>query len=269
MMKSPFPGMDPYIEACGLWEDFHDKLIGDIERYLSDGVPDSYAVRLRERTYIVVAPSKERRQTKHRSQADVSVTLASAAFEPSATSSAVETATYVEAEPVWMTATVSTEYKETFIEIRELNPDRDLVTTIELLSPANKRPVTLGWRQYFRKRRAHLQGLANLVEIDLVRRGRRMPMEEEWPSGPYYVLVGRKEGAPRCRVWPAHFVKPLPKVPVPLLPSDPDIELDLQPLVDAVYARSRYWRDIDYTKPCRPILGTSSQAWLKHRLQER
>jgi hypothetical protein len=22
-MKSPFPGMDPYIEACGLWEGFH------------------------------------------------------------------------------------------------------------------------------------------------------------------------------------------------------------------------------------------------------
>ncbi len=21
-MKSPFPGMDPYIDACGLWEDF-------------------------------------------------------------------------------------------------------------------------------------------------------------------------------------------------------------------------------------------------------
>lgn len=23
-MKSPFPGMDPYIEACGLWEGFHN-----------------------------------------------------------------------------------------------------------------------------------------------------------------------------------------------------------------------------------------------------
>ena len=26
-MKSPFPGMDPYIEACGLWGDFHSHLI--------------------------------------------------------------------------------------------------------------------------------------------------------------------------------------------------------------------------------------------------
>jgi hypothetical protein len=26
-MKSPFPGMDPYYEACGLWEGFHNRLI--------------------------------------------------------------------------------------------------------------------------------------------------------------------------------------------------------------------------------------------------
>ena len=29
-MKSPFPGMDPYIEACGLWGDFHHELISEI-----------------------------------------------------------------------------------------------------------------------------------------------------------------------------------------------------------------------------------------------
>jgi Protein of unknown function (DUF4058) len=27
IMKSPFTGMDPYIEACGLWGDFHSHLI--------------------------------------------------------------------------------------------------------------------------------------------------------------------------------------------------------------------------------------------------
>ena len=30
-MKSPFPGMDPYIEACGLWEGFHNRLIAKID----------------------------------------------------------------------------------------------------------------------------------------------------------------------------------------------------------------------------------------------
>ena len=30
-MQSPFPGMDPYIEACGLWEGFHNRLIHKID----------------------------------------------------------------------------------------------------------------------------------------------------------------------------------------------------------------------------------------------
>ncbi|MGO9468133.1 MAG: DUF4058 family protein [Isosphaeraceae bacterium] len=41
-MHSPFPGIDPYIEAFGLWEDFQSKLIGEMERTLSSLVPDRY-----------------------------------------------------------------------------------------------------------------------------------------------------------------------------------------------------------------------------------
>jgi hypothetical protein len=33
-MKSPFPGMDPYLEACGLWEGFHNRLINKIDETL-------------------------------------------------------------------------------------------------------------------------------------------------------------------------------------------------------------------------------------------
>jgi hypothetical protein len=35
--ESPFPGMDPYIEACGLWEDFHGDLIAEMKRALAAG----------------------------------------------------------------------------------------------------------------------------------------------------------------------------------------------------------------------------------------
>ncbi len=44
-MRSPFPGMDPYIEACGLWEDFHEALIAQIRDALAQSVPDHYVVR--------------------------------------------------------------------------------------------------------------------------------------------------------------------------------------------------------------------------------
>ena len=54
-MSSPFPGMDPFIEACGLWEDFHTKLIGEIERVLAPVLPERYVIRAGKRSYVVLA----------------------------------------------------------------------------------------------------------------------------------------------------------------------------------------------------------------------
>ena len=64
-------------------------------------------------------------------------------------------------------------------------------------------------------------------------------------------------------MWPADFRRPLPALCVPLAAPDPDVMLDLQPLVDAVYARSRYDRDIDYRRPLRPPLSPSDTIWLE------
>jgi hypothetical protein len=174
-----------------------------------------------------------------------------------------------EPPPVELMAMVEVEYRQAFLEISALAPGRKLITTIELLSPSNKRFNSPGWDLYLRKRQAHLSGQANLVEIDLLRGGRRMPMSGEWPDSPYYLLVGRKERAPRCTVWPAHFVRSLPVIPVPLAPPDPDIPLQIQPLVHQIYERSRYARDIDYHKPCRPRLSDAETKWRDDRLKER
>src|SRR5947207_2169074 len=71
-MRSPFPGMDPYIEARGLWGDFHHGLITDIRRALSPHAPPQYFLRLRERSYHVLA-GEESKKT-HALLPDVSVT---------------------------------------------------------------------------------------------------------------------------------------------------------------------------------------------------
>jgi len=76
------------------------------------------------------------------------------------------------------------EYREAFLEIRQVDPEHKLVTGIEVLSASNKRPNTKGWRLYYRKRRVFLSGHAHLVEIDLLRGGRRMPMVSAWPDSP-------------------------------------------------------------------------------------
>ena len=40
------------------------------------------------------------------------------------------------------------EFEETFVEIYAQREERILVTTIEVLSPSNKRPNTEGWEEY-------------------------------------------------------------------------------------------------------------------------
>ena len=167
-----------------------------------------------------------------------------------------------------MRALVKAEYREPFLEIRQVEPEHKLITGIEVLSPSNKRANTKGWWLYHRKRLAYLSGYANLVEIDLLRRGRRMPMASAWPDSPYYLLVCRKKQASRCSVWPAFFTEPLPAIPIPLAPPDADLSLDLQPFVEAIYARSRYERDIDYRRPLYPPLRTAEAAWLEERLRQ-
>ena len=143
-----------------------------------------------------------------------------------------------------------------------------MLDKVEVLSPSNKRPSTEGWELYLRKRQSLLLGKANLVELDLLRGGQRMPMLDSWPDSPYTLMVARAKSQ-LCRVWRAHFRRPLPAIPVPLAKPDPDIPLELQPLIDGIYQRFRYERSIDYSRPLTPPLTAHDTAWLEQRLRAR
>jgi hypothetical protein len=264
-MKSPFPGMDPYIEDCGLWPDFHSKLIGEIERGLAAKLPERYFIQTGERAYVVLAGPDEK-ETKP-IYPDVGIEKSGPVAHASESRGAVALAEPEVDTGVPMRAFIDEHFRQNFIEIYEAEPGPRLVTCIEVLSPANKSSGRKGWKLYLRKRNALLLGKANLVEIDLVRGGRRMPMIEPWPKSPYYLLVGREDHVPYCRVWPAYFDRPLPEIPVPLAPPDPDLPLALQPMIEAVYERSRYGRRLDYGKPLTPPFSPEETAWLASRLR--
>jgi hypothetical protein len=258
--------MDPYIEACGLWRDFHHKLISDIERVLSKEVPEKYLVRVEERSYtsLVGAEGKEEypffpdirvreRPNKARKRGKGQST---AVAEPES-----------EPEAVTIQAFAAEEHRESFIEIYEDDPERQLVTCIEVPSPSNKTKNSKGQELYLRKRESLLLGTANLVEIDLLRGGQRMPMLGAWPDSPYTLLVCRRWRAPYCTVWRAHYRKPLSPLPIPLSRMEPNIRIDLQQLIADIYARSRYEGDIDYGKPLEPALPEGDAAWLAERVK--
>lgn len=260
-MKSPFAGMDPFIESFRPWGDFHSHLIERLYDAISDDLPTGYISVVSERSYIVCVDVDEKDERHF--VPDVKVTA------PRSTSRQAGEKTAPQDEgAVTLRAFIEEDFVERFIDIYELEPEHRLVTSIEILSPSNKKSGTKGWDQYLRKRQALLLGEANLVELDLLRGGTRMPMLDPWPPSPHYVLVARRERAPRCRVWPAYSDRPLPTFPVPLQKKDADIRIALQPLVDAIYKRGRYWARIDYTKPIEPPLSVEETAAMKRQLAE-
>ena len=50
-MPSPFPGMDPYLEADELWPAFHHQMIAGLYQILLPGLVDRYRARVQERRY--------------------------------------------------------------------------------------------------------------------------------------------------------------------------------------------------------------------------
>jgi hypothetical protein len=263
-MKSPFPGMDPFIEACGLWEDFHSHLIQKIGEKLADMLPERYLVRTGERSYVVVVESEGKISRPF--LPDVSITARRGRRQPAKKASTAVAEPTSDIKPINMRPFIEEEHREAFIEIYTSAADQRLVTTVEVLSPSNKRPNTLGWELYQRKRQSVLLGAVNLVEIDLLRAGQRMPMLDPWPPSPYTLLVARAKRS-ICKVWPVDLHQPLPPLPVPLVKPDPDVHLELQPMIEAIYQRFRYERSIDYTQQLTPPLSPEEMAWLAKQLQ--
>lgn len=263
MTRSPFPGMDPFIEARGLWPDFHHRLVTQIGDAVSGELPPRYVARFGHRTYIDRLSEDEDEFGNH-FEPDVSVLDSSSSSRNG--SQIAASAGQIPGAIIMHSAPPEVEVKEAYVDIFDLDADRRLVTSIEVLSPANKRFRGTGWIQYQRKRDVLLAGRANLVEIDLLRGGRRRPMREPWPPSPYYLLAARKWEAPLCHVWPALIDQPLPPLRVPLERDDRELELSLQACVDAIYERSRYATDIAYDQPIDPPLSPQEAAILSERI---
>ncbi|MFO0843961.1 MAG: DUF4058 family protein [Gemmataceae bacterium] len=268
-MNSPFPGMDPYLESTrGLWEGFHGHLIEEIYRAIATVLPRRYTVDTATRSYVVLVEAEGKKDPL--AKPDVVVHEPRRPKSPRKKTNGVALAEPdLLASSVRMQAFVAEEFEEKFIEIYLEDEKRVLVACIEVLSPSNNQPGTKGWKEYMRKRQAMFLGRANLVEIDLLRGGQKFPMLTPWPDSPYSLLVSWSDDAPYCRVWPARYRDRLPAIPVPLVEPDPDLTLDLQPLIDGIYSLGRYAERIDYDRPLTPALPDADAAWLRQQIKGR
>jgi hypothetical protein len=240
--------MNPYLEQERAWNDFHESFMPAARDALAAQVRPHFIAKINEHLFIHELPEDARR---FMGRADVSVTRPP--FAPVGEGAATAAA---EAPAKVRLPAVDVE-RLSFIEVR----DRDgwqLVTVIELLSPANKYAGP-DREQYLVKRGQLLASPVHLVEIDLLRGGPRMPMEN-LPECDYCVLVSRAPARPDAGVWPIRLREPLPPVPIPLRPPHADAQLDLQQLLDRIYDGAGY-EDYIYRSPPQPRLNAEDAAW--------
>ncbi len=259
-MPSPFPGMDPYLEG-EMWQEFHETLATTIRAQLIASLLPKYVALLAKR-YVLDRPAlgilgmPEERTV----YPDVHI------VRPPGSEGGVAV---LPAEAMLATAEVASHMAEEVpllsVEIRDV-AERRLITLIEILSPANKR--SNGYREYAERRMELMQAQVHLLEIDILRGGARIQLAGDLPAGDYYVMLSRWQRRPFTQIWAVDLRNRLPVVPVPLLPPDPDVTLDVQAAVDACFALVPYERLLDYSgPPPGPSLDESRAAWVAERLR--
>jgi hypothetical protein len=262
-MPSPFPGMDPYLEDPAGWPNLHLNLVAEINATLNRDLRPKYFARAEERVYVsdlddpgrrVIAPDVLLLQTHARGGKDIGP------FESAGAS--------VVADPIVATTWFEEEIREPRVEIVDA-ARRRVVTVIEVVSPANKVPGSRGRESYRKKRSEVMASRTHWVEIDLLREGQSLPVQELLPPADYLVHVSPVERRPSGLVWPILLPQRLPVIDIPLGDGDPAYRLDLQHILDTMYDRSSYDLSVDYTQDPRPPLPEHYAEWARQVLREK
>lgn len=251
-MPSPFPGMDPYLEGSR-WPGFHHDLATEIKRQLMPKLRPRYYA---DTTTYFLLDAEDDVYIAETLYPDVAV------VKGNRRGSSAQGAILM--TPVKLRLAMPHRVPHFRVEIRDLQK-RKLVTCIEFLSPTNKKGD--GRKQYLRKRARILRSTAHLLEIDLLRKGRRLPLHDSLPPGSYFVFLSRSEERPEIEVWPIVLNQSLPVVPVPLLKGDQDVELDLQKAVSNVYDLASYDSILSYADVPDAPLSPREAAWANRILK--
>lgn len=167
-------------------------------------------------------------------------------------------------------SSVGFEWFVTILDFRS-SPER-LVTVSNLVTAADKTPGP-GRDEYLRHRAGLLTSGANVVEIDLVRGGSPVTLAGTSPAtavrpADYHAGLHRAARPDRIEYYPIGLRERLPSLRVPTTYGEPDVVLDLQPLVDQAYVKGRYYDQIDYSRPPEPPLDPGGAAWANAVLRD-
>ena len=91
-----------------------------------------------------------------------------------------------------------------------------------------------------------------------------MPVRGVSPSD-YRVMVSRQPDRPNVQVWRIGLRDLLPTVPIPVRTGDPDLRLELNPLIDEVNDKGGY-EHLLYAFPPDPPLTPADAVWARQFL---
>ena len=255
-MPTPFPGMDPYLERAGVWEEVHTRLIVALADALGLQVRPKYRVGVEQRTYLAVMTPDEYKLV---GKPDVLVVA-----PRRQTLSVQATATAAGIAPRVAQLPMPEEITERYLAVRD-TVTGEVITVIELLSPTNKLTRD-GRRQYARKRLRVLGRATHLIEIDLLRAGEPFPfqVQDGEAQSDYRIIASRAPDRPQAAVYLFTIRDPIPDIPVPLQPGDVEPSLALNRLVHDVYDRAGYDLTLDYQQaPPPPRMSEQDLQWMK------
>jgi hypothetical protein len=252
--------MDPYLERY--WRDVHASLVTYARDQLQGRLPTDLIARMEERVF-VETPERVGRGM----HPDVRIVERARSSKP-ATVAATGIAV---AEPELVYFSPDEPVTEAYIEIIEARSGHRVVTVIEFLSPTNKLPGP-GQELYLQKEQELRQARVSLVEVDLVRSGRRIlvgsPSSIPEPARTAYVAcVRRGWQANPLEIYRLPLRERLAGLRIPLRETDADVPLDLQTLVDQAYRNGRYELELDYRQLPDPPLETADASWADELLR--
>jgi hypothetical protein len=255
-MPSPFPGMDPYLENTDFWQGFHNRFMTYLADEIQPHLPPNYVATLEMRVYYEGGAGDDVGVAVRIPDIDLVRTGPSSGWGQPGRADVEIRGQMVDVDPV--------EFREAHILIRDISAG-ELVTSVELLSPTNKRPGE-GRDLYRVKQSEMVVAGVNLVEIDLLRSGAHTiyPSAESIAHlAPFHYIasVHRVRDALRCEVFTWTVRQALPVIPIPLAVEDREVDADLGRVFSEAYDKGRFARLLNYGSRPRPPLAAEDAEW--------
>jgi hypothetical protein len=232
-MPSPFPGMDPYLEAPDIWPDLHHSLAAKISSELNHRLPPHYYSRLEGRNDVGGEPGTENSESiRHH---------------------------YIEVRDSRRSHKLVTLVEIVSPSNKRPGPDRDLYEAKQ--QEVQQSDASLIEIDLLRSGRPVVGGMFVVdafINLD--------------PPADYLIDVNRawQRGTKSAhQLFPIGLREILPCIPVPLHEGEDEVPLDLQYVFRHAYDAGLYSRGaVDYAQPCDPPLDGENAAWAGRLLDE-